>query len=577
MKGINNLKTGTKIITGFIFVAAITAVVGIVGMLVTQKVDGNLEALYNERLIPNAILGKIQLNQADARFEMGELLYKSQLGNVDSIISDVTQTLNRIASENNDLIKEYEASNPKEYELALLEAFKSSNTAYREYREEIISLVSQKKYSQAVKLNEMAAELREQTERDLADLKEMNNTIAIELKNTSDANMKIGRTTTLILTFASIFLAIFIGLVITRNIVKGLKETVKQAEYLKEGDFRQTQSEAFTSRKDEIGRLAKAFEEMTTRLKSLLITINKNSMEVTSTSQELSATVEEINAQVQNVNSATQEIAAGMEETSAAIEEISSSGIQIRNFSETLVSQAQEGNSNSLEIASRASKLRKGAENARDNAIHIYQERQREINASIERGRVVSEIIVMSESIEKISDQINLLALNAAIEAARAGEHGLGFAVVADEVRKLAEASRKSVDQINVLVEEVNIAFNDLSMNSNELLTFIDTKVIADYDVLVETGDLYLKDAEYVSHSMNAFNLSAGEINSAIDHINTAIESVASAIEQATASSLEITGNVEAVTKAIDEVSKVANVQAALAEELNNNVNLFKV
>ncbi len=475
------------------------------------------------------------------------------------------------------MIKEYEASNPKEDELALLEAFKSSNTAYREYREEIISLVSQKKYNQAVKLNEMAAELREQTERDLADLKEMNNTIAIELKNTSDANMKIGRTTTLILTFASIFLAIFIGLVITRNIVKGLKETVKQAEYLKEGDFRQTQSEAFTSRKDEIGRLAKAFEEMTTRLKSLLITINKNSMEVTSTSQELSATVEEINAQVQNVNSATQEIAAGMEETSAAIEEISSSGIQIRNFSETLVSQAQEGNSNSLEIASRASKLRKGAENARDNAIHIYQERQREIHASIERGRVVSEIIVMSESIEKISDQINLLALNAAIEAARAGEHGLGFAVVADEVRKLAEASRKSVDQINVLVEEVNIAFNDLSMNSNELLTFIDTKVIADYDVLVETGDLYLKDAEYVSHSMNAFNLSAGEINSAIDHINTAIESVASAIEQATASSLEITGNVEEVTKAIDEVSKVANVQAALAEELNNNVNLFKV
>ncbi len=79
MKGINNLKTGTKIITGFIFVAAITAVVGIVGMLVTQKVDGNLEVLYNERLIPNAILGKIQLNQADARFEMGELLYKSQL------------------------------------------------------------------------------------------------------------------------------------------------------------------------------------------------------------------------------------------------------------------------------------------------------------------------------------------------------------------------------------------------------------------------------------------------------------------------------------------------------------------
>lgn len=577
MKGFNNLKTGTKIISGFILVAVITAVVGVVGMMVTQKVDGYLEELYSERFVPNAILGKIQLNQAEAHFEMGELLFKSQLGNVDSIISDVTKTLNRIATENNDLIKEYEASNPHEDELALLDAFKSSNTAYRQYREEIISLVSQKKYSQAIKLNETAAELRAQTEKDLADLKDMNNQIAIELKETSDTYMIMGRTATFILTAVSIFLAIFIGLLITRNIVRGLKETVKQAEYLKEGDFRQSQSEAYTSRKDEVGLLAKAFDEMTSKLKVLLITINKNSMEVTSTSQELSATVEEINAQVQNVNSSTQEIAAGMEETSAAIEEISSSGKQIRNFSETLVNQAEKGSLNSLEIANRASKLREGAEKARDNAINIYQDRQKGIHASIQRGKVVSEIIIMSESIEKISDQINLLALNAAIEAARAGEHGLGFAVVADEVRKLAEASRKSVDQINILVEEVNVAFKDLSSNSNELLTFIDTKVIADYDVLVETGDLYLKDAEYVSHSMNSFNLSAGEINMAIDHINSAIESVASAIEQATASSLEITGNVEEVTKAIDEVSKVANVQASLAEALNNNVNVFKI
>ena len=112
MKGFNNFKTGTKIISGFILVAIIKAVVGVVGMMVTQKVDGYLEELYSERFVPNAILGKIQLNQAEAHFEMGELLFKSQLGNVDSIISDVTKTLNRIATENNDLIKEYEASNP---------------------------------------------------------------------------------------------------------------------------------------------------------------------------------------------------------------------------------------------------------------------------------------------------------------------------------------------------------------------------------------------------------------------------------------------------------------------------------
>lgn len=577
MKGISNFKTGTKIIAGFIMVAIITAIVGGVGMLITQKIDNYLEALYTERLLPNVVLGKIQVNQSQARFEMNNLLYKSQLGNVDGIIGSVTKELSDIAKDNDALIKEYESGKLSEDEVALLNAFKSSNDAYRKLREDIISLVAQKKYSQAVTLNDSAAAQREQTEKSLADLKSLNNQIAEELMSTSDAYMVTGRILTLILTVGSILLAIVIGLVITRNIVKGLSATVNHANLLREGDFRQSQEAAIVNRKDEVGQLAKSFDEMTSKIKSLLNTINQNSMEVTSSSQELSATVEEISAQTQNVNSSTQEIAAGMEETSAAIEEISSSGIQIREFSDTLLKQAESGHENAELIAKRATDLRTNAEKARENAVNIYQNRQKEIFKSIERGKVVSEIIVMSEAIQKISDQINLLALNAAIEAARAGEHGLGFAVVAEEVRKLAVASQKSVEQINVLVDEVNIAFNDLSMNANEILTFIDTKVIADYDVLVETGNKYLEDADYVNSSMNQFYSSAGDINRAIDHINSSIDSVAAAIEQATASSLEITGNVEEVTKAIEEVSKVANQQASLAEELNNNVNFFKV
>lgn len=71
------------------------------------------------------------------------------------------------------------------------------------------------------------------------------------------------------------------------------------------------------------------------------------------------------------------------------------------------------------------------------------------------------------DSITGIANQTNLLALNASIEAARAGEQGKGFAVVADEVTNLSV-------QIKELVAKVATSMENLTANSNRLLTAID-------------------------------------------------------------------------------------------------------
>ena len=577
MKTFNNMKTGSKIIIGFILVAIITGIVGGVGIAITRTVDGYLESLYSERMLPNGILGKIQVNQARARLEMSELLYMSQLGDVEEIVEDVKESLTAIAEENNLLIAEFEKHSLTSEEQSLLESFKKSNTQYRAIREEIMELVSEKKYSEAIRLNDEAADKREETEVDLNAIKELNNTIAEDLKNASDRYMAIGEITSAALTLLSIVSAVIIGITITRSIVKGLDAGVRQAEHLATGDFTKSVDPKFSDRKDEIGLLNTSFNLMSKKLKDLIVVISEDSMEVNSSSQELSATVEEINAQMQNVSIATEEISAGMEETSAAIEQISSSANQILSFTHALLSDAAAGKSNAEDIAERALLMKNNAEMSKKEAHSIYTQRQDKIRHSIEKGKVVGQIKEMSDVIQKISEQINLLALNAAIEAARAGDYGRGFAVVAEEVRKLAESTNATVSEINGLVGEVHTAFQELSYDSQGLLEFIDHKVINDYDTLVSTGERYLEDAEFVKRSMSSFDQKSKEINDSITQVNEAIESVSSAFQEATASSMEITNNVEEITKAIDDVAKVAMAQSELSEDLNLNVSKFKI
>lgn len=71
-------------------------------------------------------------------------------------------------------------------------------------------------------------------------------------------------------------------------------------------------------------------------------------------------------------------------------------------------------------------------------------------------SEVLSQVGMVSGTIEGIAKQTNLLALNATIEAARAGNAGRGFAVVASEVKSLAEATRQATRQIGETVRDLD-------------------------------------------------------------------------------------------------------------------------
>jgi len=577
MKWFTDMKIGNKIIVGFIVVVLMTVLVSINGIKTAVGISDNLETVYSDRLIPNSIIGELQVNQEKAYIAAKDLVYKSFYLKDNKIISDVEGRLNELETANKALISEYQSTYLTSEEEELVTQYIVADQSYRDGLEEMKTYIKRRDYNGAIAFHGTIDEYMIQAEETLKDLKELNLSISSQLKTESDSFVQKGQQTAIIIVVVSVLLSLTIGIAIAKSIVNGLSLGIATAGKLSEGDFTTKIPGTYKNRKDEIGTLAMAFDDMTQLLSGLIRNASGNCESVTEKSQELNATVEEINAQVQTVNVSTEEIASGMEETSAAVEEISASGHQIMSFANNLMLNAQKGNENAQEIASRARQMKENANVSRMEARSIYQTQLTNIKASLEKAKVVEEIIIMSDTIQRISEQTNLLALNAAIEAARAGEHGKGFAVVAEEVRKLAVESAQTVDKINVLVKEVNDAFQDVSTHATGILTFIDEKVAPDYETLEQTGDQYMQDADFVNVTMESFYKESDEINQSIQQINEAITSVASAVEEATAGNMEISSNIEEVSRAIEDITLISTEQAEQSELLNEQIHEFKV
>ena len=247
--------------------------------------------------------------------------------------------------------------------------------------------------------------------------------------------------------FSIIFLIITLTLVrfLANSIAKPLSRLTAVASQFSEGNLTVRIEQDLTSRTDEIGGLAKAFEIMKQQLIDVIDKVRASANLISSGSDELNKSALHLSESAMEQASSTEEVSASMEEMHSNIEQNAFSAKKAEDISLKISGDAAKGET-------------------------ILTEAVLSIKNITERIQVV----------EELARQTNLLALNAAIEAACAGEHGKGFAVVAAEVKKLAAHSREIALQIRELsassentAEEAQVIFGKLVSEIQSSTTMI--------------------------------------------------------------------------------------------------------
>ncbi|RII36057.1 methyl-accepting chemotaxis protein [Clostridium chromiireducens] len=570
MKWFNDLKIRTRLMLSFGIVALFIAVVGGLAVFNINKVSSNSNILYEEGVKELEALQQFNSNTLHTRIEILNLINNGDISKIEEAKSKISD----FRKQNDEILKSYDRAVLNDNEKQIYNDIKKELTQYRSESDKIIKLVSEQNYDEATKLSNESAKTRENLTNSIDKLVEHVETNANEI-NTSNDNIK---SKFIKYMFMDIFLgfaiAIILGVFVTTITTNRLKKVLEYAKFLENGDL--THKININS-KDEIGILAKALDNANDNLRNLIGEIIKGANMINSSGEELSATTQEVSAKMEEINEATQQISNGAQDLSTATEEVSASAEEIGATTSEIANRANDAATSVNEIKKRSLQIKEKATENIGEGNRIYEEKKLNILKAIEDGRIVNKVKSMAEAIGDIASQTNLLALNAAIEAARAGENGKGFAVVADEVRNLAEESSQAVLSIQEMVLQVQSAFENLSQSGEDILNYIGQHVKPSYELLMNTGIQYEKDAEFVDNITKEFAYSSKQINEVIDQINNAIQSVSTTAAEAETGSEDVLNSIGKINEAVNDIAKSAHSQAELSERLNDMVQKFKL
>jgi methyl-accepting chemotaxis protein len=560
-----------KLYTASLIIFLVVCALGFSSVMSLKNVNDGVKTIYNDRVVPieqlKAISDMYAINIVDTAHKLrnGNIDWKTASENIDTARKTISE--NWSAYQNTYLTQE-------ESKLAnkVNDSFKPANVAI----DKLKTIIESKDKDALAKFTiETLYPNIDPVTTDICELIQLQLNVAKKVVSDSKHTYQSSIYIT-IFVFTLVVLAVFFIVIVAVNIVKSLKLMNNRLHNLavSGGDLT---SKLEASSHSELTDMSNSINSFISSLREIISTVKITATDISDMSGQLDRSVEALSQNIETISSTTEEMSAGIEETTASTENIKAIVNNVENISDDIASKAKDAFDNAVHIKSRAEAVQKMATSAKIEATDIYHSANEHLTKAIEDSKAVENIKVLADSILSITKQTNLLSLNAAIEAARAGDSGRGFAVVAEEIRKLAEESSDSASKIQEVTHIIIDSVNLLSTNANEVMQFIESKVIKDYERLVEVSNQYSDDSTYVFDISKGLSTSTAKMHDHLLEIIKAISEISKASEESSQGAINIASKNLDILKESQIVSKMTDTSKQYSEGLLLQVEKFTV